>query len=189
MLEKVENIKRPLVKGEILLVPCIIRKVMNGSPTRCLDNGRKKKTIAHEITPILNCFHSDRENGQQEKHCHTDYRFVRCSRMTSGDMEIIRVEDTHSAQDFAPESRVFLHGSEKIEYIALPVIDPGAFYGITPVSMISKSKLKHNCIHKGKCPHRGFDLSQVAPDENGIITCPLHGLKFYSETLEIITKV
>lgn len=29
-----------------------------------------------------------------------------------------------------------------------------------------------------KCPHRGYDISQVSPDKNGIITCPLHGLKF-----------
>lgn len=185
-MEKVENIKRPLIKGEILLVPCVVRKITSMSHTRCLDNGRKKRAIVHEITPILNCFHSDEENGQQEKHYHTDYRFVRCSRMTSGDMEILRAEDRHSEQNFSPESRVFLHNGGKIEYIALPVIDPNAFYGITPVSMISKSKLKHSCIHKGKCPHRGFDLSQVAPDENGVITCPLHGLKFDSKTKKIM---
>jgi hypothetical protein len=48
----------------------------------------------------------------------------------------------------------------------------------TGVSLISKSKLKHKCIHKGKCPHRGFDLSNEKPDENEIITCPLHSLMF-----------
>lgn len=27
------------------------------------------------------------------------------------------------------------------------------------------------------CPHRKYDLSQHTPDENGIVTCPLHGLR------------
>lgn len=30
----------------------------------------------------------------------------------------------------------------------------------------------------GKCPHKGVDLRQVLPDENGIKTCPAHGLRF-----------
>lgn len=27
------------------------------------------------------------------------------------------------------------------------------------------------------CPHRKVDLSSLAPDEQGVVTCPLHGLK------------
>ena len=41
-------------------------------------------------------------------------------------------------------------------------------------------------IHKGKCPHRGFDLSNEIPNKEGIITCPLHNLKFNAETKKLI---
>ncbi len=35
-----------------------------------------------------------------------------------------------------------------------------------------------------RCPHRGIDLSNVAPDEHGVITCPGHGLKWIAATGE-----
>ena len=63
-----------------------------------------------------------------------------------------------------------------IKYFVMPVINEN-FAGITPVNLISKSKLKHKCIHKGKCPHKGYDLSQVKAIDSKI-TCPLHGLEF-----------
>ncbi len=55
----------------------------------------------------------------------------------------------------------------------------------TSIDLIAKSKLKHKCIHKGKCPHRGYDLTDVKPI-NGIITCPLHSLRFNSKTKLLI---
>jgi len=53
-----------------------------------------------------------------------------------------------------------------LEYHLLPVLNED-FTGITDVSLIEKSKLKNKCIHKGKCPHRGYDLSQVKADKDG----------------------
>lgn len=32
------------------------------------------------------------------------------------------------------------------------------------------------------CPHKGFDLGVMAPDADGTITCPLHGLRINSVT-------
>ena len=32
----------------------------------------------------------------------------------------------------------------------------------------------------GRCPHRGADLSDLTPDETGVITCPLHGLRWHT---------
>jgi len=62
----------------------------------------------------------------------------------------------------------------------------------THVDLIKKSKLKHNCIYKGKCPHRGFDLSNTKPtiDDNGesVIRCPLHSLKFNAKTKQLINE-
>ena len=38
----------------------------------------------------------------------------------------------------------------------------------------------------GRCPHRGTPLNAVAPDENGAIHCPAHGLK-WAATGELIS--
>lgn len=32
------------------------------------------------------------------------------------------------------------------------------------------------------CPHRGYDLSSVPPDDDGIVECPLHGLRWCVRT-------
>lgn len=114
------------------------------------------------IIPLIDHLHSDKENNQTESHYHVDTRYLEKER------------------DYLQYDRINpnkLSDNEKIEYRLLKK-HTNVFKGITPVQLISKSKLKHNCIHKGKCPHRGYDLTNVLPDEKGIITCPLHGLKF-----------
>ena len=37
-------------------------------------------------------------------------------------------------------------------------------------------------LRAGVCPHRGADLSTMTPDDQGVVTCPLHGLKWNLET-------
>lgn len=32
------------------------------------------------------------------------------------------------------------------------------------------------------CPHRGAPLAGTCPDASGIVTCPLHGLRWYADT-------
>lgn len=160
MIEIIDNIKRPVKIGEKFLVPCIVREI---------DNINNYNLI---ITPIINHPHSDKENGQKEVHYHTDYRFLK----HENDGEFPTIINKHRNHLYSPNIRPILKDDERIEYIVLPVINED-FKGITPVELISKSKLKYKCIHKGKCPHRGYDLSQVKPI-NGVITCPLHSLKF-----------
>lgn len=36
-----------------------------------------------------------------------------------------------------------------------------------------------------KCPHRGIDLSSIAPDATGHVTCPGHGLRWHVPTREL----
>lgn len=172
-LEKVENIKRPLKKGEKFLVPCIVRREQNLEDWK-LENGelspRYKERIY--ITPIINHVHNDKENGQLENHYHVDYRFIK----HKGDGNFPEAINKHSKYRFVEKVRPIDEAESKIEYFVMPVINED-FAGITPVNFIQKSKLKHKCIHKGKCPHRGYDLYQV-PSVNGKITCPLHGLEF-----------
>jgi len=173
---KVEEVKRPLIQGEVLLVPCIMRKEQHIHDWAVTDS-EYKPTYKDKlfITPIINHLHNDIENGQPEPHYHADLRFIK--------FEDGAVKNQHSKHRWIESIRIPASWGQP-EYIALPVITPDNQF-ITPVKLISRSKLKHNCIHKGKCPHRGYPLSQEK-SINGIITCPLHGLQFDAETKQVI---
>lgn len=180
MYQKVEDVKRPLKKGEMFLVPCIIKEDYFGA---AVINGTLTHKEGIHITPILNHPHNDVENGQKESHYHTDYRFVK----HDGSYWYPHSINDHSEHIWALYPRVHSHQKIYLCHTLLPVINED-FVGLTPANFIKKSKLKHNCIYKGKCPHRGFDLSQT-PIIDGKITCPLHGLQFNAETGELLTKL
>ncbi len=164
----VETVKRPLKRGEYFSVPCITRE----------------ENDFLYITPVINHPHSDKENGQQDEHYHADYRFVRT--IGSTNTTFPSVINRHSKHYFLEEVRHRISSFTKPERFVLPVINE-KFFGITPVHHISHSKLKHKCIHKGKCPHRGYDLSQVKAIY-GKITCPLHGLQFDETSKKLINN-
>lgn len=161
---KVEDVKRPLVKGEKYSVLCIVKQ----------HEGKLN------ITPVINHPHDDIENGQPEEHYHVDYRFVK----HKNDKHFPTVINKHSKHYFVDRTRLVVGIDGELERFILPVINED-FTGITPVDLIGKSNLSHKCINKGKCPHRGYDLSQTPPI-NGKITCPLHGLEFDAVSGEIL---
>lgn len=163
--KRVEDMQRPLKKGEFYLVPCLVREEYG------------KKTV---ITPVINHPHNDIENGQANVHYHVDYRFVKLE----NDGDISSVVRKHSKHYFVDRYRLEKGEDGDLGYYVLPVVNEH-FLGVTPVELIKNSRLKHKCIHKGKCPHRGYNLSQVLP-KNGVITCPLHGLRFNEETKQLI---
>lgn len=162
MYPKITDIKRPVKKGEIYLVPCVV----------------KSEGDVCFIDPIIYHAHNDIENGQMERHFHLDYRFIKTD-------ENGHTINRHSRQIWGHTFRPHQKDSNKIYWHQLPVINE-KFAGITDVKLISKSKLKHKCIVKGKCPHRGFDLSQVN-HVDGVITCPLHGLRFDEKTKQLLS--
>lgn len=110
-----------------------------------------------------------------------DYRFVRHDNIGN----FPKAVNKHSKFYFVDKIRPEIDKDGRLEYLELPVINEH-FSGITPVGAITNVKLKHKCIHKGKCPHRGYDLSQVNPDRDGKITCPLHGLQFDALTKKLL---
>lgn len=128
---------------------------------------RSSRKIEHVI-PVYNHPHSDIENGQIEKHYHLDSRYVN--------------------NTYLQHSRISLplKSNQRLEYRNLRKLHNEEIHS-TPVIMISKSKMKHQCIHKNKCPHRGYDLSNETPI-NGVITCPLHSLQFNAITKQIINE-
>ena len=149
---------------------------------------RHKRKVTR-IGPIIDHPHNDIENGQSESHYHLDTRFM----MDQNNYPFL---DTHQFHDFLPGRVVEFF---KFDRVTLQFLNknnvrreliPLLCYRnkqirSTPVQLIAKSKLKHQCIHKGKCPHRGMDLSQESPAD-GVITCPLHGLKFSAESGKLI---
>ena len=159
-MQKVEQVKRPLKIGEKFIVPCIV------------DETNDNLTL---LTPVINHPHTDIENGQKETHYHIDSRFYNPkSTFLSAKYSLKYI--------LRPEIEV--HGY--LDYFVLPVVSEVETL-VTPSHLISHSKLKHKCIHKGKCPHRGMDLSQVAP-KDGVIRCPLHGLVFHEKTGKLLTR-
>ena len=128
------------------------------------------------ILPLYDHPHNDIENGQHEVHYHQDDRYASNTMRT-----IHKFSSFKSGRIILP-----LEDGEYLEYRMLYKISE-EHTSRTHVSLIKNSKLKHKCIHKGKCPHRGFDLTNVEA-KDGIITCPLHSLQFDSKTKQLITN-
>lgn len=137
------------------------------------DYSIKHNRFYYKIIPLINHPHSDKENGQKEVHYHADTRY-NGNQPSLGEKYKIDITDSRPIKN-RYTTRYFNLVRYKDEHS-----------GITPVELIKNSKLKHKCIHKGKCPHRGFDLSNEIPNKEGIITCPLHNLKFNAETKKLI---
>lgn len=114
--------------------------------------------------PVHNHPHNDIENGQPYAHYHIDTRFV--ERLS--DLYPIRIDAKGAQLEY--HAKQLLHETE---------------YMPTGFGFIASSKLKHKCIHKGKCPHRGYNLSNIQP-VNGEIHCPLHGLRFDAKTKKLL---
>lgn len=150
--KKIENVQE-YCSGETYLVPTFV-DLNSGHFEQGFHEDNKVTYITYPIYPHL---HNDVENGQELPHYHVDMRFA-----PSGALWLTRIypDQFNYVIEYHPWKMTNYH-------------EP--FH--TPVSMISKSKLKHKCIYKGKCPHRGYDLTLVKPNK-GVITCPLHGLKF-----------
>jgi nitrite reductase/ring-hydroxylating ferredoxin subunit len=172
LYEKVEAIKRPIVIGEVFSVACLVKR-----------NGDKITSFI----PIINTPHTDKENGQPEVHYHVDYRFV-LTKETKDNVEGFLVIDERDGFEESQKARVEVGVDGELEFHNLPVISE-KHNGLTQLKLfIRNSKLKRKCIHKGRCPHRGFDLSQEKP-VNGIITCPLHALEFHADSGNITENI
>lgn len=170
--ENVENIKRQLIIGEVFNVACLV-----------------KRDISNKITsfiPVINTPHTDKENGQPESHYHVDYRFVLTKESRERGEGYLVIDERDGFKE-SQKARVEQFIDGELEFHNLPVINEN-HNGLSQRFFIRNSKLKHKCIHKGRCPHRGYDLSQEKP-VNGIITCPLHALEFHSDSGKITDKI
>lgn len=174
--------------GKSYLVPCIvikhevIRDVFPKEELMWLDldhvppHLKPVVTIEYLVVPIIPHAHSDKENGQQELHYHSDTRF---NGLTNDSI----LPNKHR---IAFISRVNKKEDETIQYFSL-ILNTIKEDFHTSTALIARSKLKHDCIYKGKCPHRGYDLTNT-PVIEGVITCPLHNLKFDPDTHKLLNN-
>lgn len=160
-----KNNEEILIPNKKYLVPCLKVKKEN---IIIFKNDFKNDSDPYCYIPVFNQPHSDKENGQPETHYHLDDRFISRS---------------SSKLDF------YYNDDRPLKSLAEGIIHIVMIYKydkpsvITHPHHIANSKLKHKCIYKGKCPHRGYNLTHTEPDDNGIITCPLHGLQFKNNIL------
>ena len=163
-MQKVNELKRPLKLGKYYLVPVFY----------------EVNDEYWEVIPYIDYPHSDKENGQNLKHYHTEDRFVPIS-------DNVRLHRTIFTRLPLDVEKYYSSGVElKRGYVIMKCIRTRVL-SVTPTEYIYKSKLKHQCIHKGKCPHRGYDLTHE-PVIDGVITCPLHGLKFDGVDKKLLNK-
>lgn len=178
-LQKVDKLKEQLKLNEWYLVPCVVNIV----------NENK------HFFPIINHLHHDKENGQTHLHYHLDYRFDFENIHHNFARKNIQMQNSFNDVEVPyADDQIFKKGNDIVAYNMGPRIDvlkknsliieylPGHFLStqqlyITPVKLIKQSKIK-SCLKKHKCPHKGYDLSKEIPNIDGVITCPLHNLKF-----------
>lgn len=166
MIQRIDKLVTPPIVGQGYLVPVFIHNDY--------DIGERF------IAPLINHLHNDKENDQHEPHYHVDTRFIDYKRQ-------LPIKRLHKLRDnWFYYKRIYPHEFEnfKIEDYYLQCYNSSISF-ITSPHLIHKSSLRHNCIYKGKCPHRGYDLSSQ-PIVNGVVTCPLHGLQFDANTGEVL---
>jgi len=165
VIQKIEKVKGKLIEKTFYDVPCWV------------ENG--------DIIPIIPHLHSDKESGQLKKHYHVDDRFITNHYNKYFDNKAIYILTNNKdvkMQAVKNELRIYPKNG-KIERHILRCVLPFVS-GITPVEVLKNHKLK-KCMHNGKCPHKGYDLSNIEA-VNGVVTCPLHGLKINIISKEIV---
>lgn len=107
--------------------------------------------------PVLWPPHRDPHTGQPDPHFHGDPRFGGIAMARYESMEVEWKPATATRGDFG-------FGKTSVQTIA-PAIE--------------RIPRHRNCLKGGAyCPHGGFNMRQVRPDENGLLVCPLHGMRF-----------
>lgn len=135
--------------------------------TREIINSDKLLTI---IVPLVNLLHNDKESGQEYYHYHSDARYdgpqPHLDHLFDGKYKVA-----------CQPSRINLDA----EFKTFPLIKYRDEIGAhTDVRLLNRDSIKCNHLIDDKCPHKGYDMSEIKADKDGNKTC-LHGLKFNSK--------
>lgn len=129
--------------------------------------------------PIFGPKHDDREIiGFSDIHYHFDFRFL-----TKRQMEIMAKSSYGESDIIVTVTRinpVWEHRTVKKKCQR-----PFPHFPIHKARWCEEllNAYQHKTLTNGRiCPHRGADLSTIAPDQHGRIQCPLHGLIWCAHT-------
>lgn len=144
--------------------------------------------------PVWPQLHDDADIGFPDQHYHVDWRFV-------SDEDIRCVTVTAYGSHFRNASIEVMLAQAILLVIVRESVKAG------PVDRLQRChrdqltwpshhraperlepKYKNAKLKCGRCPHWGFDLNSVAPDANGIIQCPGHGLCFRADTGQVVVR-
>lgn len=181
-------VHEPLVVGTYYKVPSISIDEIERT------QGRYYVLNCMSWVPVWPQLHDDANIGFPEKHYHVDWRFVsdediKCiANLSYGDRvyrasiddileSVILLVITSESVKRGPEERLQCCYRNHLTW---------PFHHNAPErleKLLSGAKLK--CW---RCPHWGFDLSTVKPNEDGIIQCPGHGLCFRADNGQLVPR-
>lgn len=150
--------------------------------------------------PVIGPKHEDTEYiNFDHQHYHFDFRFMTTAQLTRM-RKHISFTGYASDGDGALYSQVLILHDERFGFrftgehlnssLPLPVVKRLKCRRAMPAYTVQPGWLPAlNQAYAGKflvsghiCPHRGADLTGLAVDDAGCVTCPLHGLKFDMKT-------
>ena len=160
--------------------------------------------------PVVGTVHDDAEHiGADFLHIHVDFRFL-CQRDRQRSLLQARVDERFGGVNpvfLLPISKVVPadtgepitieeavksnHATE--EWLSVrkrPYLGPYPEYpqvsrtGWRPA--LTAAYADHQLIDNHICPHQGTDLAGIVPDDDGVVTCPLHGLRWCVRTGRIV---
>lgn len=166
MIERVDRIATPLVVGRTYLVHTVHFRYFGDKPADW---------------PVIGHKHTDVEFFNfKVPHFHVDVRFLsqRLRKKIGDGFFSSPLCERPGESDELPEPfwKKWQCRMSSLEY---PFGDRGAIQGI-------RMHYSGQQCAKGKggwiCPHRKAALGSILPAENGLVTCPLHGLVINAET-------
>jgi hypothetical protein len=162
-LQRIDRLKEPPIIGQSYLVP-IVRGKWHG-----LLRDWPVIGLRHDDLEFLN-FHLH--------HYHVDTRFLRARRNLLASAPYTPLHEPHYQNDAPPLGKPSFARRKCLR-------EQHVFSGPHHVFGMMKDAFAGQQCAKGKrgfvCPHKQFPLGST-PAINGVITCPLHGLRIDAET-------
>lgn len=174
-LQRINEMTAPPVVGKRYLVPCV-HYIWLGRRSWWPTIGPK-----HEDTEILNF---------PWRHYHVDGRFLtqyqrqiadRYSYNRDWQYQVSGCPLSYGAEE-PPDTvtyRPLTCTSQAVDY---PFETAQADWRPKLVEAYDHQRLRRDANGVWICPHRGAPLGSIKPDECGVITCPLHGLRWCAAT-------
>jgi len=168
-VKRVDELTESPVIGRTYLVPCVF------------------DVVSEHWIPVRGPLHDDREIiGFAAKHWHRDTRFAVKQREIDSDggnraqIQMLRVvaEDKTTG-----EVRYLLRRclSRDVDFPMKTTSSAGNVHR-NPFAADLETAFEGMRLKCMKCPHRGFDLSNMKPDHKGRVVCPGHGLQWNTRT-------